>query len=242
MIELALTALFFGLKHSFDADHLIAVSNFLTPLKSLKQAFKAALSWAIGHMLTATLIAFFLFYFRETILENFLQKFEFIAAIMLIVLGIFSLMNSRILHAHRHRHDNIEHSHMHFHLKNSTIHFASRAESFNQENFQPHSIGSFGKNERKFHFHLHLFGIGLIQGLASNDELLLLLVVSMGLSSLTAMLFGIGIFSIGVMIGMVLYSAFFTMPLIKSNSEKLSQIFGVFIGILSIFYGTAMLL
>lgn len=218
MIEIALTALFLGLKHSFDADHLIAVSNFLTPLKSLKSAFNAAFSWAMGHMLTAALITFLLFYFRETILSNFLKKFELIAAVMLVVLGILSLMRSRILHSHGHGHENLEHNHVHMHLANSSSHL--------------------DLHER----HSHLFGIGIIHGLASNDELLLLLVVSMGLTGLAEMIFGVGVFSIGVMIGMISYSAFFTLPLIKANSEKIRQIASILVGMSSIFYGITMLL
>ena len=35
MLEFAALALFLGMKHSFDADHLVAVSNLLTKARSL---------------------------------------------------------------------------------------------------------------------------------------------------------------------------------------------------------------
>ena len=212
MFEFIFLALGLGIKHSFDADHLIGVSNILAKSKSIMHTIKMALSWAGGHMLTASLITVLLFLFRDSILSIVLEKFELLVGIMLIVLGTFSLYKARIFHKHLHGHEVRQHSHLHLHLKN--------------------------KDE---HVHMHMFGIGIVHGLASNDELLLLLTVSLGLTSLIDMIAGVAIFSFGVVIGMIAFSIFLTYPIIKVESEKLHRLINVAVGSISIIYGFAML-
>ena len=75
-ISFGLLALALGFKHSYDADHIVAVSNILKNSKSIKNAFKISMSWAAGHLLTALLITAILYSFKDTILRNFLGKFE----------------------------------------------------------------------------------------------------------------------------------------------------------------------
>src|SRR3989338_6862219 len=112
-------ALVLGFKHSYDSDHLIAVSNILRKVDSIKSSIKIGLSWAIGHMLTATIIAIILFAFRESFLNNILPNFEKIVGILLIALGIFSLRDFLSFHSHRHSHGDLAHSHGHIHIKKS---------------------------------------------------------------------------------------------------------------------------
>lgn len=216
MFEFLILALFLGIKHSFDADHIIGVSNLLAKSKSLIDTIKMSISWAVGHMLTATLITILLFLFKDSVLSLILDKFEILVAIMLIVLGIISLYQARFFHSHEHEHEDInkKHSHFHFHLKNTA-----------HEN----------------HSHKHMFGIGIVHGLASNDELLLLLTASLGLTSLIDMIFGVAIFSIGVIIGMVAFGIFLTYPIIKVRSETLLKIVNGAVGSASIIYGLAMI-
>ena len=207
MFEFLALALFLGIKHSFDADHLIAVSNLLQKAKSLRHSVQMAISWAIGHMATAVLVTIVLFVFRDSILSFILDKMEMLVAIMLVVLGSVSLYQARIFHSHRHVHETKKHVHSHIHL------------------------------QRNDHTHRHMFGIGIVHGLASNDELLLLLTVSLGLTSLGGMLVGVGVFSLGVVLGMIAFSLFLTYPILKISSEKLNQIVNASIGSISILYG-----
>lgn len=207
MFEFLALALFLGIKHSFDADHLIAVSSLLQKAKSLRHSVQMAISWAIGHMATAVLVTIVLFVFRDSILSFILDKMEMLIAIMLVVLGLASLYQARIFHSHRHVHETKKHVHSHIHL------------------------------QRNDHTHRHMFGIGIVHGLASNDELLLLLTVSLGLTSLGGMLVGVGVFSLGVVLGMIAFSLFLTYPILKISSEKLNQIVNASIGSISILYG-----
>ena len=66
-------ALALGFKHSYDADHLVAVSNLLVRSHDLRRTALMSVSWALGHMLTASGITVILFVFRETLLRPFLD-------------------------------------------------------------------------------------------------------------------------------------------------------------------------
>ena len=72
-------ALALGFKHSYDADHLVAVSNLLSRSKDLRRTTLMSVSWAAGHMLTASGITVILFVFRELLLRPFLDAFEVVA-------------------------------------------------------------------------------------------------------------------------------------------------------------------
>ena len=213
MFQFTILAFLLGLKHSFDADHIIAVSNLLSRAKSLKNTVKMSISWAAGHIITATVITAILFLFKDSLLPLMLDKAELLVALMLIAIGVLGILRSRVYHSHEHTHDKETHPHWHVHLSDS----------------------------KSDHSHKHMFGIGIIHGLASNDELLLLLTVSLGLSSLLEMIFGVVIFSAGVVIGMVCFGLLFTYPIIKMQSEKFSRLLNLTVGCISVIYGLVLL-
>ena len=207
-------ALLLGFKHSFDLDHLLTVSNFLTKSGSLKSAFKTGASWALGHIVTTAAITILLFVFRESLLNKILTHFDKIAGVMIIVIGIITLKNFFVIHRHKHKHGKKLHSHLHIHTK---IHHSN-------------------------HLHNHLFGIGIIQGLASNNELFILLTASLGISTIGSIILGIGAFSIGTILGMILFSLIFSYQLIKAYSGKIYKFVTFSTGFLSIVYGCLVLL
>lgn len=204
-----LLAFLLGLKHSYDADHIIAVSNLLTRTRSVRNTIKMSMSWAVGHMLTATVVTVLLYYFKETFLSAFLAQFESVVAIMLIILGFIAFKDIGIFHTHIHVHDGKVHSHHHVHLR-----------ELSEE-----------------HYHKHMFGIGIVHGLASNDELLLLFTVSLSLTTLFGILLGVAIFSIGVVVGMIAYGIVLNYPLMRFGSERIRKAVNLVAGSLSIGYG-----
>lgn len=204
LIALSFLAYFFGIKHSFDADHLVAVSNLLTRARSPGSALKMSLYWALGHMATASLITLFLFFIRREI--PLLAHAELAVSVMLIFIGLFSLAQFRF-HAHPHRHGEVTHTHWHFHQKSSA------------------------------HEHRHMVGIGIIHGLASHDELLLLFTITLKVTSLPGMLFSLLLFSVGVVSGMALFAYLFTFPLVRIQADRLRQALLLATGFLSMSYG-----
>ena len=207
-------ALLLGFKHSYDADHIIAVANVLRKTSTLGSAVRISISWAAGHMVTATVVTILLYAFRESVLRIVLAHFDKAVGIMLIVLGLFSLKDLLNSHSHTHKHGNIKHSHPHAHSNEGNIHK---------------------------HAHKHMFGIGIIHGLASNDELLILFAASLGLTTLAGILLGVAIFSAGVVLGMVLFALVFSYPLLKARSEFFYRLITIVTGAASVAYGAAIL-
>lgn len=206
-----------GFKHSYDADHLIAVSNLLTRSKSLRRTVAMSVSWALGHMLTASGITVILFVFREAFLSQFLSTFELIVGVMLITIGAIGLawefrvfQRLGLFHAHPHEHLLGAHEHPHFHL------------------------GRLGD-------HGVMFGIGVVHGLASNDELLILLVAALSVATLGGLLLGVGVFSLGVVLGMVLFGIGLTYPLLRWGDAKVRRVTTTVAAVFGIVYGVLLL-
>jgi high-affinity nickel permease len=206
---LHILALILGFKHSYDADHLVAVSNLLVKSKSTRQSFSMSVSWAVGHMLTASIITILIYQFKGFFLTKLLPHFELAVGAMLVVLGAVSILSvrSNVLHVHSHSHAEGKHEHPHLHLS---------------------------KDE---HYHTHMFGIGIIHGLASNDELLILFTASLGITSLAGLLTYVGIFSLGVIGGMVLFGLVMSYPIIKISGASLNKLVTLVVGTISIVYG-----
>ena len=204
-------ALVLGFKHSYDSDLLIAVSNILRKVDSIKSSIKVGFSWAVGHMITATVITIVLYMFRENVLNDVLPHFEKIAGIMLVILGILSFRDFFTFHFHKHSHGSRAHSHLHLHEKH-----------------------------HETHFHKHMFGIGIIHGLASNDELLLLFTASFAVTSLGGLILGLGIFSVGVVLGMLLFTCVFSYPLVKLHSNFAYRLVTFVTGSAGVAYGALM--
>ena len=219
-------ALALGFKHSYDADHLVAVSNLLTRSANLRRTTTMSVTWAAGHMLTASVITVTLFLLGATFLAGFIRNFELAVAIMLIAIGVFGLLlefglHRRIalalirlgfLHDHSHEHGTEAHHHSHWHI-------------------------------RRYREHGTMFGIGIVHGLASNDEILVLLVASFGLATLTieGLLVGVGVFSLGVVAGMILFGLGLSYPILRWGDVKVRRIVNVVAAALSIGYGLFLL-
>src|SRR2546421_610305 len=138
-------ALALGFKHSYDADHLVAVSNLITRSGSIRKTSLMSMSWAAGHMVTAAIITVLLYTFRQAILSDLLGHLNLLVAIMLLFIGVVGLLwEFNLFHVHEHWHGLVQHRHFHTWLHG---HLTKHGE------------------------HKTMFSIGLIHGLASNDQL-----------------------------------------------------------------------
>jgi len=210
-------ALALGFKHSYDADHLVAVSNFLARSTSLRKTTLMSIAWAAGHMATASVITVVLYVSRDVFLAKFLEPLEFAVAVMLIVLGSLSLawefeLLPKLGHAHRHRHDGEpEHEHVHIH-------------------------------RHPYRDHGAMFGIGIVHGLASNDELLILFVSALSVTTLAGLIAGVAVFSAGVVIGMVSFGLALVAPIRRWTEKRVRRAVALIAGVLSIVYGVLIFL
>ncbi|MHA1991317.1 MAG: hypothetical protein ACW98A_10175 [Candidatus Hodarchaeales archaeon] len=207
-------ALILGIKHSFDADHLVAVSSLLTRSPTIKNTTGLSISWALGHMATASIITIILFTFKETLFKDFLANLDILVPVMLIFIAILTIaFEFNLIHFHRHKHTdndtNIEKEHTHIHT---------------------HILGSKRKD------HSAMIGIGFIHGIASNDELLLLLTLTFGFQDLTGILMGVGVFTLGVIIGMIAYAISINYPIQKWGTKRVTRTVNLSIAGISMFY------
>jgi high-affinity nickel permease len=183
-----------GLRHALDADHLAAVSTFVTEEKSLLRSSLIGVSWGMGH--TASLLVFGLLVaaFRLALTPQFSQFLEFLVGCMLIFLGLnvlVKLARTNALHVHAHEHDGVEHKHLHLHV----------AEPGHQHQHQHRTLRLGGKP----------FIVGVVHGLAGTAALMMVVVgalPSLLLAAAYILIFGIG--SIG---GMMVMSLLMTVPL-----------------------------
>ena len=146
-----------GFKHAYDPDHVVAVSNVIARSDGLKKTSLLSVSWALGHMVTAAALAVLLFAFREVFLAELLAVLEVLVVAMLLAIGVIALLWEF----------NVLHVHEHWHGL------------FKHRHLHTHA----GKHSG----HGAMFSIGVVHGVASNDELLLLLVVALGVTTLSSM-------------------------------------------------------
>jgi nickel/cobalt transporter (NicO) family protein len=203
-------ALALGFKHSYDADHLVAVSNLITRSKSLRKTSLMSASWAAGHMLTAAILTILLYTFRETLLTPIEDHLDLAVAVMLVVIGVFGLLwEFNVLHVHEHMHGFMSHRHLH---SRRHRHLTDHRE------------------------HTAMFSIGIVHGLASNDELLALLLVVLGVATLGSILLGVAVFSLGVVAGMILFSVGMNYPILRWGSGQVRRVVNTAVALLSIAY------
>jgi hypothetical protein len=212
IIGLWLFAILLGIKHSFDADHLVAVTGVLSNSPTTSRTTVLSVSWALGHMLTASLLTIVLYSFRETLLKDILANMELLVPFMLIIIALFTIAwEFDLLHFHRHDHtqENLTekktHSHLHFHLPSLNEHGA-------------------------------MMGIGFIHGLASNDELLLLFTLTLGITELWGILIGVAFFTLGVIFGMVVYGILVNYPNRRWGQKRVTRVVNLSIAAVTLIY------
>ena len=230
-------ALLLGFKHSYDADHLVAVSNLIVRSPSNRSTARLSTSWAAGHMITASIITVTLYLSSQTVLRTLLDNLQIFVVVMLIVIGVLGiLVETRYYHEHVHRHLFREHSHTHSHASlRSAIQRLIPGSRPARENDGPEG-DHVSSEPRKT-----MFGIGIVHGLASNDELLILFTVSLSVTSLVGLLLGVGIFSVGVVFGMIVYGIGITYPMVKFGRGRVRRIVNIGVAVLSIAYALLLL-
>lgn len=203
-------ALALGFKHSYDADHLVAVSNLITRSRSIRKTGLMSVSWAIGHMLTAAILTVILYTFGRTLLLEFIEHLELLVAVMLLLIGVIGLLwEFNVFHVHEHWHGLVQHRHLHTWLHG---HLTKHGE------------------------HKTMFSIGIVHGIASNDELLVLLLVALGVATLGGILIGVAVFSLGVVAGMMVFAVGLNYPIVRWGNGRVQRVVNTVVAVLSIVY------
>lgn len=213
-----------GLKHATDADHVVAVTTFVSQERSLLRSCWIGLFWGTGHTLSLAVVGTPMLLFKVNLSDRLTGWLELAVAVMLVGLGVrvlYRVWSDRLrLHRHPHTHLPGNASHVHWHL---------------------HS-GKLDEHSGWLHFSLRPLVVGMVHGAAGTGPLMLL-VLSTIHSSLHALLY-ILIFGIGSVAGMLMVSLLLAIPLqwtarnlasgyrvVQTAAGIFSCVFGVWLGV-----------
>lgn len=113
-----------GLRHSADADHVVAVSGLLTqvtgdgPAKHKRfLAARIGALWGLGHLLAVFVAGCAVIALQSRFPAWLAWSLEILVAAVLVALGVNAIRKSLAghYHFHFHRHGGPQHAHVHFH-------------------------------------------------------------------------------------------------------------------------------
>ncbi|MBX2840917.1 MAG: sulfite exporter TauE/SafE family protein [Flammeovirgaceae bacterium] len=91
LFGLLTTGFFLGIQHSFDADHVAAVSTIASNNKNLRKSALVGAYWGIGHSLSLLAIGVLVLVFKITLPEIISQYFDVAVGVLLVYLGLVML-------------------------------------------------------------------------------------------------------------------------------------------------------
>ena len=217
--------LLLGMRHSTDADHVVAISTIVSRQRSIRNAAIIGSVWGLGHTITIFVVGSLIILFGVEIPPRMGLSMEFCVALMLILLGILNLTGL---------------------MQRITSHFAPSPIA-QKTQLSPtitstkktlrggidHSIATFGLYQC-----IRPLAIGLVHGLAGSAAIALL-VLSTIHNPYWATVYLV-IFGIGTMIGMMCMTAAIAVPLIFAGDRfaDLSRYFGLASGMVSLCFGS----
>lgn len=216
--------LILGMRHSTDADHVVAISTLVTKQRTFHSAAIIGTIWGIGHTITIFFVGSLIILFGVEIPPRLGLSMEFSVAVMLILLGILNLTGvmQRI-------------------AAWLTPTIAAPGNSIEQkqnrkrrvERFLEDSVGRIGIYQC-----LRPLVIGLVHGLAGSAAVALL-VLSTIHTPVWATIYLL-IFGVGTMIGMMCMTTAIAVPLRYAGDRfgKLSQYLGTASGMASLVFGS----
>jgi cytochrome c biogenesis protein CcdA len=185
--------------------------------KSIRKSVASATVWGVGHSTVLLIAGVAVLILRIAIPESVVNVFEFAAAVLLVILGIYvlrPLIKERI-HIHQHK-AGITHNHTHTHS---------------------HSPDTPGRG------HLHKSALtGVLQGMGGTAALMLVTLTTV--STVEMGILFIVIFGVGVILGMVGISCLVgsVIAYAANRLEKVHKIIMAFTGSVSIVFGIAIIL
>lgn len=210
-----------GLRHALDADHVAAVSTFVSRHRGLYASCVLGTFWGIGHTGALLLAAVATTLLRLRIPPEVDRALEGLVAILVVALGanvLVQALGSIRVHRHEHAHSGRAHRHLHLHV-----------------------------GPTMSHTHVHVIGdrkrpllMGALHGLAGSAALLLLVLAAM--PSTAAALLYVTVFGVGSTVGMVIVSGVIGVPFaVGGSSERTRLALQIAVGVASLGVGVAML-
>jgi high-affinity nickel-transport protein len=214
------------MRHSTDADHVVAISTIVSKQRSIRNAAFIGSVWGLGHTITIFIVGSLIILFGVEIPPRLGLSMEFSVAVMLMLLGVLNLSG----------------------LMQKVTSYCTPAIAASSITPAPSQLGN-GRTtmERWLDNSVGRFGlyqclrplvIGLVHGLAGSAAVALL-VLSTIHNPVWATVYLL-IFGAGTMIGMMCMTAAIAVPLTFAGDRfsKLSQHLGTASGMVSLCFGS----
>ena len=218
--------LILGMRHSTDADHVVAIATIVSKQRSIRNAAFIGSVWGMGHTITIFIVGSLIILFGVEIPARVGLSMEFSVAVMLVLLGVLNLTGvmqkiTRYLTPA---------------ITGRTKAFAPDALDSSRpmlERLFEHSIGRLGLYQC-----VRPLVIGLVHGLAGSAAVALL-VLSTIHDPVWATVYLL-IFGAGTMVGMMCMTTAIAVPLTFAGNRfaKLSQYLGIASGMVSLCFGS----
>ncbi len=216
--------LILGIRHSTDADHVVAISTIVTKQRSVRGAALIGSLWGLGHTLTIFVVGCFIILGGVVIPPRIGLSMEFSVALMLILLGVLNLTGVMGKITKR------------FTLRGGTV---TEAAPQSSACTAPTELSNAGTPAGSYGAYqcLRPLAIGLVHGLAGSAAVALL-VLSTIHNPLWAIVYLV-IFGAGTMLGMMCMTVAMALPLIYAGvrAPQVGRYLGVASGFVSVCFG-----
>ncbi len=218
---------FLGMRHATDPDHVVAISTIVSREKSIPRAGLIGILWGVGHTITILVVGAAIILFGFAIPPRLGLALEFSVALMLILLGILNLtgamhwLSHKLSPTHPQPSPAQEHKHSHLHLHGGKLHIHPHShEHASQHHAQeidpPHWLRAPFAKLGWFHS-LRPLLIGIVHGLAGSAAVALLVLGT--IRSPRWAVFYLLIFGLGTIVGMMLMTLAFAVPMTVAGNR-----------------------
>jgi hypothetical protein len=198
----ALVAVFLGLRHATDPDHLAAVSMLVasTRERAARRAGLLGFAWGGGHALTLFAFGLPIVLFDAYLPDRVQQGAEITIGMVIVTLSLLLLVRWRrgAFHAHVHEHGDGPHLHVHSHERGERLRTRSARSAF---------------------------GIGLVHGVGGSAGVGVLLVAT--ISSTLSSVVALALLAAFTAVSMALLSTGFGAGLVRLPMARLAPVLGV---------------
>lgn len=198
MTSLLILGFFLGIRHALEADHIATVASLASSDIKLRQILKQGLAWGVGHSLTLLVFGAIILYMDTVIPDQLAIKLEMVVGLFMVILGADVMRRAFKTGFSVHKHQNQD-GRMSIHAH---THSVQKPDSSSQEYEHAHPYTN--------KFPLRALLMGLIHGMAGSAALILFMLDR--IDSIWSGLFYVTVFSVGSILGMLLFSLVISIP------------------------------